>query len=391
MANDPSHPDSNPVPGDAAPAPKPPDAAEPPRGLEDAGAQALSEALRSTSTIVKFLMGALVAAFIFSGVFTVRPNQVAVKLRLGKPVGVGAEQLLKPGLHWKLPYPIDDVVLIPVGESHTIKSTAGWYAQTPEDAAVGRKPQPKGMLQAGVDGYTLTGDGNIIHARATMSYRISDPISYWFNFANATNLLQHILDNALFYASARFNADDAVFRNKLAFQEAVQARVKEMVEKLNVGVTVQPGEVRTDTDTPADVAEAFNDVTRAQNQGDIKIQEAETYARGATNRAVGEASVIVGGGITASNSLVVSVAAEADRFAKLLPRYQANPDLFKRRLLAESMERVLTNAQTGVKPYASNFFDEPRGSRARQPRPSHSRPRAHPGAFVADGHRGDFH
>ena len=345
MATDPSHPDSNPAPADAAPAPKPPESPDPQRGIEDAGAQALSEALRSTSTIVKFLMGALVAAFIFSGVFTVRPNQVAVKLRLGKPVGVGAEQLLKPGLHWKLPYPIDDVVLIPVGESHTVTSTAGWYSQTPEEAATGRKPQPMGMLRAGVDGYTLTGDGNIIHARATMSYRISDPITYWFNFANATNLLQHILDNALFYASARFNADVALYRNKLAFQETVQSRVKEMVEKLNVGVSFQPGEVRTDTEPPADVAEAFNDVTRAQNQGDIKIQEAETYARGATNRAIGEASVTLRSGMTASNSLVVIVAAEADRFAKLLPRYQANPDLFKRRLLAETLERVLTNAQ----------------------------------------------
>ena len=70
MANDPSHPDSNPVPGDAAPAPKPPDAPEPPRGLEDAGAQALSEALRSTSTIVQFLMAALVALSCAPGVST---------------------------------------------------------------------------------------------------------------------------------------------------------------------------------------------------------------------------------------------------------------------------------------------------------------------------------
>src|SRR5439155_21900281 len=189
MADDASHPESNPDPAGAATTPQPAGAPMPPRGVEDAGAQALSEALHSTSTIVKLLMAALVVAFILSGVFTVRPNQVAVKLRLGKPIGVGAEQLLRPGLHWKLPYPIDDVVLIPVGESHTVTSTAGWYSQTQEEAATGRKPQAKGMLQAGVDAYTLTGDGNIIHAKATMSYRISDPISYWFNFTNATNLL----------------------------------------------------------------------------------------------------------------------------------------------------------------------------------------------------------
>src|SRR3989442_938046 len=105
MANDPSHPDSNPGPADAAPTPKPPGTPEPVRGVEDAGAQALSEALRSTSAIVKFLMFALVAAFIFSGVFTVKPNEVAVKLRLGKPIGVGAGQLLKPGLHWNCRIP----------------------------------------------------------------------------------------------------------------------------------------------------------------------------------------------------------------------------------------------------------------------------------------------
>src|ERR1051326_4841925 len=135
----------------------------------------------------------------------------------------------RPGLHWKFPYPIDDVVYVPVGETHIVTSTAGWYFQTPAEAAAGQKPQAIGMLRAGVDGYTLTGDGDIIHARATLSYRISDPVSYVFHFANATNLLQHVLDNALFYASAAFSADDALYRNKLAFQESVQKRVHALV------------------------------------------------------------------------------------------------------------------------------------------------------------------
>src|SRR6266496_2382658 len=189
--------------------------------VEDPGAQALSEALRSGFNIIKLLMFLLVAAFVVSGVFTVRPNQVAIKLRFGKPVGVGAERLLKPGLHWAFPYPIDEIVYVPVGESHTVTSSAGWFYQTPEEEASGAEPQPKGALQPGVDGYTLTGDGDIIHVRATLSYHITDPLSYVFDFANVTNLLQHVLDDALFHASARFTADDAIYRNKLAFQEAV--------------------------------------------------------------------------------------------------------------------------------------------------------------------------
>jgi modulator of FtsH protease HflK len=317
--------------------------ASPQPTVEDPGAQALSEALRSSFNIVKLLMFVLLLAFIFSGIFTVRPNQVAIKLRFGKPVGVGNERLLKPGLHWAFPYPLDEIVYVPVGESHTITSTAGWFYQSPEEEAAGAEAQPKGSLQPGVDGYTLTGDGDIIHVRATLNYHITDPISYVFDFANVTNLLQHVLDDALFHASARFTADDAIYRNKLAFQEAVLARVNDTIEKLKLGVVVEPREVRTSP--PADVNKAFNDVLNAQQEGDIKIQEAQSYARGATNKAVGEAFVITRDGVTRSNYITQTVAAEAKSFDDLLPRYESNPELFQQRLLAEAIQRVMTNAQ----------------------------------------------
>src|SRR5205823_9730152 len=112
MGNDPLHPEPEPRPASGTATPGPAPGPEPARGPEDASAQALSEALRSSFNIVKLLMGALLAAFILSGVFTVKPNQVAIKLRFGRALGVGAGQLLRPGLHWKLPYPIDDLVYV---------------------------------------------------------------------------------------------------------------------------------------------------------------------------------------------------------------------------------------------------------------------------------------
>jgi membrane protease subunit HflK len=310
---------------------------------EDAGAQALADALRSSFLIVKFLMVLLVGAFIVSGIFTVKPNQVAVVLRFGKPVGVGQqEQLLQPGLHWAWPYPIDEIVYIPVGESHTVTSTAGWYYVTPEEEASGQRPQELPYLRPGVDGSTLTGDGNIIHVRTTLNYRISDPLRYAFHFARSTNLLQHLLDNAILYAAARFNADDALYRNKLAFQEAVIARVTALNDQLQLGITIDPREVRTSP--PLAVESAFTDVLKAQQKGDIQVREAESYARGATNRAVAEATAILRDGLTASNYFVQTVAAEAVSFDGQLVNYQRDPELFRRRRLAEATEQVLTNA-----------------------------------------------
>jgi len=63
----------------------------------DAGSQALSEALRSSFAIVRFVMFLLVLVFLASGFFTVKPNERAIILRFGKPRGEGEKALLGPG------------------------------------------------------------------------------------------------------------------------------------------------------------------------------------------------------------------------------------------------------------------------------------------------------
>ncbi|HTD67434.1 MAG TPA: hypothetical protein VK846_12980, partial [Candidatus Limnocylindria bacterium] len=73
---------------------------------DDAGSRALSDALHSSFWIVKVIMAILVVVFFVSGFFTVGPQQRAVKLRFGKPVGKGEAALLGPGAHWAWPYPI---------------------------------------------------------------------------------------------------------------------------------------------------------------------------------------------------------------------------------------------------------------------------------------------
>src|SRR5437870_1301427 len=121
------------------PAPKAP--APGPQPGEDSSSQALQEALRSSFYIVQFIMLLLVVAFICSGFFTVEPQNKAILLRLGKPVGEGDKALLGPGIHWKFPKPIDDYVLIPFSSLQHARSIAGWYAITPEMEAAGVESQ----------------------------------------------------------------------------------------------------------------------------------------------------------------------------------------------------------------------------------------------------------
>src|SRR5688500_6875555 len=158
--------------------PPPPPGQPNPAVIEEVGSRALSDALRSSFVIVKILMVGLVILFFFSGIFTVPSQERAIILRFGKPVGSGAEQLLGPGLHGSCPRPIDEIVRIPSGEVQTVNSSAGWYQTTPEQEAAGNEQATTSTLNPAVDGYTLTSDGNIIHVRASVRYRISEPLNY---------------------------------------------------------------------------------------------------------------------------------------------------------------------------------------------------------------------
>jgi modulator of FtsH protease HflK len=219
----------------------------------------------------------------------------------------------------------------------------GWYYVTPAEEAAGLEPPTLPYLRPGVDGYALTGDGNIVHVRTTLSYRITDPIQYAFRFMNATNLLQNILDNAILHTAAQFDADATLYRDKLAFQEQLFQRVATMIDQHQIGVTIDPREVRTRP--PLAIEDAFDSVLRAQQEGDVQVQQAQSHARGATNRAMGEASAIIRDGVTRSNFLIQTMSAETNRFLGLRASYESNPHLFQQRLLAETTGRVLTNAQ----------------------------------------------
>lgn len=312
----------------------------------DAGSQALSEALRASFAIVKFAMVLLVLVFLGSGFFTVGPQERAVILRFGKPVGEGEKALLGPGLHWSFPYPIDEYIKIPITEIQSTTSTIGWYAMTPEQELAGTLPPPRPSLNPATEGYVLTADRNIVHVRSTLYYRISDPIQFVFTFTNAAQVVQNALNNALLWSAARFKADDILYRDFARFRETVQKRATDLLEVEHVGVTVERCDV--ERTWPLYLAADFDNVTKADNARNQKLEEANSYANQATNRASAEAKSIVDQAESERVRLVADVASFATNFAKLLPIYRTNQELFVQQRLTETLGRTLTNVQDKI-------------------------------------------
>ena len=242
---------------------------------EDAGSRALAEALGSSFAIVKIVMVLMVAAFFGSGFFTVGPQEKAVILRFGKPIGEGQKALLTAGLHWSLPYPIDEVVRIPISEIQHVTSNNGWYQITPEQELSGEETFAGQSLNPAVDGYVITADRNIIHTRATVYYHIDDPIHYVFDFVAASNTVQNALDNALLFTAARFNVDDILTRDVAGFKDAVQQRVSDLVERAQLGIVIESCEVQSIP--PRQLQNVFTLVTTSRENRNKALLDAHSY------------------------------------------------------------------------------------------------------------------
>jgi modulator of FtsH protease HflK len=327
---------------------------------DDSSSQALAEALRSSFAIVKVAMVLMVLAFFGSGFFKVESKEQAIILRFGKPVGEGAKALLGSGLHWSFPYPIDEVVRIPIQEIQSVDSTVGWYFMTREQEitykTLGTEPAAGASLNPAIDGYALTADRNIIHTRATLYYRIEDPIRAVFGFSSGTNLVfslagisnaaQNILNNALLYTAAQFNVDDILTRNVAGFREAVLRRVADLIAQHQLGIVIDQCEVQSVP--PRQLREVFSHVTAARENRNKLLNEAHSYENQVLSQSGAQASTITNEAVAARARLVQSVTAEAKRFADLRPKYESNPELFVQQTLVQAMGPILTNVQDKI-------------------------------------------
>jgi len=324
----------------AAPIEPPP----PPEVPDDSSSQALSDALRSSFAIIKVLMIGLVLVFLGSGFFTVGPQEKAIKLRFGRPVGEGDAMLLGPGPHWAFPYPIDEVVKIPVGVMQSVRSTVGWYATTPVLEAAGQEPPPGPSLNPERDGYLFTGDANIIHVRGNLAYRIKEPgLRYVFSFSNASNLVQNAFNSAMVFAAAQYRVDDVLTRDFAGFRELVQRRLTQLIDQQQLGIVVD--QIALQPIPPRQLKDQFNAVAEAEARRGKLLNDARTYESQAINNARAQASQRKAEAQGERSTLVASIAAEAARFNHLLPQYRANPELFMRQYKSETIHRVMTNAQ----------------------------------------------
>ena len=374
----------------------------------DLGFQYLSNALRVSFIALKLIMIALVVLFLASGFRTIEPDEEAIVLRLGKIRGVGEERLLGPGLHWVLPYPIDEIVKIPVEKKVNLAINSFWYFQTGPEIVSGTKRQvpPSQPLNPVRDGYCITrsekqsadiagvdgSDYNIVHSKWQLTYQIVEPESFFKNVyveevkpgqdyfdvitKSINPLLKAVFDDAVVTAMVHYSIDEA-----LSSQDRIPNHVKKLMQQkleqqIESGIKVV--QVRLiDMKPPRQVDRAFQDFVAASQKKEGDISKARTYAGNTLNeaagpvarelfaalhdetiseqekellwsQAAGDAQAKIARARAYATKIIEDAEADAEYLKKILPEYRKWPELVIQKIHRDAIVHVLEKADKKI-------------------------------------------
>ena len=266
-------------------------------------------------------------AWLATGVFTVASNERAVVLAFGRVVGeVG------PGLGLAPPWPIGEVLRAPVTEVKRVE--------------VGFRSQGQ-LFDEARRSDMLTGDENILKVMMVAQYRVTDLRDYLFATSDPDGLIERTVESALAARIAGMRVDDVLTTAKAEIEiESVRAAQAEL-DGYGAGVRLLGGNLQT-VSPPVPVLEAFNDVTRAKKDNERLIENARSYANEILPQARAEANEQVMQARATADARVRQARGEAQRFTSLREEYERQPQLTRRRLYLETMERILDRAEVVV-------------------------------------------
>jgi membrane protease subunit HflK len=326
---------------------QPPKGPNKPRGPQDPGIPPdLEEILKkSQDTFKQAIPGgggggaifglAFIGLFIFwlfQSFYTVQPDQLGVELRFGKPKA----EISQPGLHFHF-WPVETVEIAQVSEQQINIGSSG--------------------RGGGNSGIMLSGDQNIVDVSFSTLWSVNNPSDFLFNVKEPSAMVRQLSESAMREVVGRRKAQDIFRDDRAGIAQEVKDIVQNTLNIYNSGMQVNQIAIENAA-PPAEVADAFDDVQRAEQQEDQFIEQANGESNKILGAARGEAARITEQAAAYKNQIVEEAKGEAERFLLVLEEYKKAPEVTRQRLYLETMEEVMGRSDkifleggSGVVPY----------------------------------------
>jgi membrane protease subunit HflK len=270
----------------------------------------------------------LVAAVgLLTMVYTVQPEERAVVKRFGAVI-----KTTDPGLHFKLPFGIDDVQH--VATERVLKEEFGFRtAASGEPTRYVQREFPEESLM-------LSGDLNIIDVEWVVQYRIADPIKFLYSMREPTRTLRDISESVMRRVVGNHLGSEVLTTARVKIANTTREEIQAAMELYQSGIHIITVELQNVV-PPTAVQPAFNAVNEARQEQERMINEATKQANEVIPRAQGEANRLIAEAQGYAAERTNKALGEAARFRSILAEYQVAPEVTRRRMYLETLSETL--------------------------------------------------
>jgi len=260
----------------------------------------------------------LAVLWLFTSFYRVDTSEQSVELLFGKYLETGEE-----GLNFA-PWPIVTKEIVPVTRENT------------EEIGVGRSGR------ASDQGLMLTADENIVDIDYQVVWNINDAQKFLFNIAGPQETIRAVSESVMREIVARTNLTPILTTGKGKIEQELQALIQQTLDSYESGVRIV--RVNLDkADPPGDVANAFKEVQAAEQTKDTLEKQADAYSNKVVAEARGEAAQLQQQAEGYRAQVINEAVGEASRFKAVYAEYAKAPEVTRKRLYIETMERVLSS------------------------------------------------
>lgn len=269
-------------------------------------------------------------------VYTVKPQQQALVYRFGT---LNAESIVSPGLHWKLPVPVETV------EIHDVRRVQNLF--------IGYEPAHNNNYlwtsQHGGTEYTLlSGNGNeLVAVNIRLNYHIGDLPAYRTRYNDPAALLSARAYAVLMERTMSSNLDTVLNVNRETLANEILNELNRYSEERQIGLVV--GEVIIENiHPPVEVASVYQNVVNAAIQKSTLLSQARAYADERINQAQEQKASDVNAALAVQISRVAQAQSAAQTFLASCEAYLQSPESYTLRKLTNAYENITRGAKLYV-------------------------------------------
>lgn len=274
------------------------------------------------------IIGLILVVVLFkTSFYTVEPDEEAVVVRFGKYMGT-----YPPGLHFKLPFGIDKE--IKVKTTRRLQTEFGFRTYNTQS----RRTQYS-RTNYDDESLMLTGDLNVADVEWVVQYQISDPYKYLYKTSTPLRNIRDVSESIMRRVVGDKLVTEVLTTGRMEISAQAKVLMQEVLDKYDLGVDIKTVKLQ-DVNPPDVVKPSFNEVNEAkQEQEKVENQAREAYNK-VIPEARGKAEKLITEAKGHANALINRALGDADKFLTVLKEYRRAPNITKKRIYIETMEKL---------------------------------------------------